>query len=679
MEKGKSGAVSVREGRKAYRKMMKEKDMVVPIKEALKALGLVQSRFPRMKEVKKQVRKLQKTCHPDKTDNTDDSDFKELMKNTEIVVKFIQDHPEFVKGEEVEDEGDRHLLQFLRQGEEVKHNNGSCTILLGDTWGNLEELVAATENALGVQKTGDQASYILTTQSLIVEEIDHKNVTVTFWWKPKTDGRSKMLVQGKGYDAFILWKMPEILVEASNRIGTNPLALPPPPSPSKTQQHNVEKDVEEGSVPPNTLLTLVEGFHSMELQLVLLCSKVASLEGQVLDLTTSVPQAVKEEVSKLSADVRKVEEAVKKVKNCNQEPHIQKSLQDAIKVSCQTAETQRETLEAVQKVSQGQDGGKEVSVLEQINSNIQTLVTAVVGGKVPIIAPKAKATSDSEEPRNVPPKKCLVLSSSVGKEIDMKQLTEKLNLEAEQVETKCVLRDENDNQPENNVIEKIKEHMKPEIEIVIIQCGSMEVTKAKTKEGVEGVKAAAEALIKVSEEISRTNGCNVFLSQVPPRYDDPDTGRGDLAKLTEVLNSTTKSGCMFLSKVHTVPQGRLASSGKSLETRYKSDGLHLTEVGSALLTKNIIDTIGKEIPDLVVKEQEPTPLAASTEHDQQSGKTQNRGGSRVRGQEGSGRGSRGGRPPPREEAWRSDYRGDFRQLPPTWGGRGRGGGYNQGW
>ena len=651
---------------------------VAPIKEALKALGLVQSRYPKVKELKKQVRKLQKTCHPDRTGNPDETVFKELMNNAEIVMKFIQEHPDLMRSEDEEDEGDRYLLQFLRNGEEVKHNNGSCTIFLGEAWGTLGELVTATEQALGVQKSGDQASFIVATESLLVEEIDHKNVTVTFWYKPKTDGRSKMLIQGKGYEAFRLWALPEILIEASRKVGTNPLALPPPTTPQlQTQQHPFDGDLEEGNVPPTTLLALARGFHSMELQLVTLCSKVASLEGKVLNLGTSLPEVIKEELSKVSGEVRKVEQAVSTAKVCNHGLEGQKTLEDVIKMSKETAETQKETLEAVKRNSEREMENQDLPVLNQINSNIQSLVQAVVGGSSSFQAPKGKITTPVEEPEQEIQKRCLVFTSSVGKEININHIEEKLTLKAENVETRSVVRDENDDQPESNLEEKMEGKVKNETDVVIIQCGSTEVTKARTPAGVGRVIAAAEALVRLAEQTSRTFDCDVFLSQAPPRYDDPDTGRGDLAKLTEVLNSTTKSGCMFLPKVHIVPQGRLANSGKQLETRYQSDGLHLTEAGAALLTKNIIDTIVKTRPDLVGKEQEDISHRNQGDKVQEPSLAQPRGGGSGRGLERSGRGFRGGRAPPRgeQEGWREEYRGDYRQPPPGW--RRDRGGYNR--
>ena len=90
------------------------------------------------------------------------------------------------------------------------------------------------------------------------------------------------------------------------------------------------------------------------------------------------------------------------------------------------------------------------------------------------------------------------------------------------------------------------------------------------------------------------------------------SGQGDLSKLTEFLNTTVRRACMFLPRVHTVPQGRLTSSGKQLESRYQTDGLHLTEAGAALLTKNIIETGSKVIPDLATPGQANLSKAAGT-------------------------------------------------------------------
>ena len=132
-----------------------------------------------------------------------------------------------------------------------------------------------------------------------------------------------------------------------------------------------------------------------------------------------------------------------------------------------------------------------------------------------------------------------------------------------------------------------------------------------------------------------------------------------------MFNNQVKASAMFLEKVHTVPQGRLASSGKQLEARYQSDGLHLTEVGSGMLTKSIIEAISKVKSELVIESQE-VRVPNSPSQASQPGKQEN-AASRGRGGRGRGFEERGGRGRGRgaEETWR--------QTPPPSGNRWRGG------
>ena len=137
------------------------------------------------------------------------------MFDAEVVIQFLVYHPEAVEPAEETEEDNRYLLRLLQSGEEVKLNSNSYTIYLGEAWDSLEELVAATEKHLGTTRTGDAQSSAVATQSLIVDKLDFGSVTVTFWYKPKSDGRSKLLIQGKAYETFFLWTLPDILQEAT--------------------------------------------------------------------------------------------------------------------------------------------------------------------------------------------------------------------------------------------------------------------------------------------------------------------------------------------------------------------------------------------------------------------------------------------------------------------------------
>ena len=221
----------------------------------------------------------------------------------------------------------------------------------------------------------------------------------------------------------------------------------------------------------------------------------------------------------------------------------------------------------------------ESSVMTVMNQNLKQLMTM---SKSP---PTLQAKNNEPE---VARKKGLFFTSSIGKDIDTKLMSDKLNIDIDKVMVYNVERNDSSKDPEKNLVEKLREHVNDDVSTVIIQCGSVDVTAAMTAANVNNVTKAAETMVSQAADFAQATDCDIFISQAPPRYDDEILGKGDLSKLTEALNSTSRTQSLFLERVHTVPQGRLASTGKQLETRYQSDGIHLTEIGSGILTKNLI-------------------------------------------------------------------------------------------
>ena len=630
------------------------------IKECLKSMGLVQSRCPTIKELKSKLRKLQKQFHPDKNDDKDDSKFKKVMEDAEKVLLFIRDHPELQDKDE--DVQDIHLLQFLRVGEELQVNKESYTIFLGTSWGNLEELVESTENALKSKRVGEGTGTCRVATTALQGEIDNQGVTVTFWFEPKGDKKSKMLIQGKAHEAFLLFVLPEILKEASDKMGSNPLALQMEDLTKNNSGGQAGKTLGNGSKVAGTgelevaaaLTNLQKGFHQLELtvrdfdtRMVKVEEKMAKVEEKMVkveekleNVLSSLPKGISTEMKEMAGNLKEVEKLLEKARQAHPEPARP---------------------------------GNDSEVLLEINSGIKELVKAV-GGQ----SPHDKATYASlavgankgriVEAEEVPRKKAVVIASSVGRGLELKKIAEKLLVKVELLEATGIEAGEGG----TGLEEVIKNVEKPEI--VIIQCGSSDVTRAETGENANLVRSAGEKLVSLAAELAEKKNCEVFISQLPPRYDDAESGKGNLAKLTEVFNNQVKASAMFLAQVHIVSQGRLASSGKNLEVRYESDGLHLTEVGAGLLTKSVIEAIGKVRNELVVEEvkmpnHQVQPQAA------QSGKQENSAAvSRGRGGRGRGFEERGGRGRGAEEAWR--------QAPPSnasrWRG-GHGGDYERPW
>ena len=607
---------------------MSARNLLSKIKDNLKGLKLHQSRVPKLREVKSALRVLQKAHHPDKNldSSADGTAFKQAMLDAEVVIQFLVEHPELVKPAEEDDEGDRDLLRFLQTGEEVKLNSGSYTVYLGTAWESLEELVASTEKFLQNTRTGDLASCVVSTQSHIVDKLDYGSVTVTFWNKPKSDGRSKMLIQGKGYETFFLWTLPEIIKEAAGNMSTDPLPA--------IQTVRSKPPSEEQASEKTTLQSLVQGFHRVELCLVELTSRTAALESEVAKVASSLPdQQVREELAIVTRKTSALEVAVSSLvtslpiqqvgeelarvnsditslgKSLSRETNLQqKTFDEILTVTKRTQETVQSGFNS------GNSGSSDTSIemLSQINHSMKTLVQAVVSGGATLDGRQNKNPLNQAPPTPKEVKKCQIFTSSIGKDMDQKMLSERLNIETEKIMAYSIEKTDTNSEPENNLSDLLKTKVKSETEVIVIQCGSVDVTRAGNADGASLVKKAAEAMVALAEEASKKHNCDIFISQAPPRHDDVMSGQGDLSKLTDFLNTTVRSACMFLPRIHTVPQGRLSSSGKQLEARYHTDGLHLTETGAALLTRNIVETVAKVRPDLATPGPDPSLQAAGT-------------------------------------------------------------------
>ena len=632
------------------------------IKEALKALGLVQSRCPTIKELRSKLRKLQKQFHPDKNEDKDDTNFKKVMEDGEKVLLFIRDHPEMQeKGEEIQD---IHLLKFLRAGEELQVNKESYTIFLGSSWGNLEELVQATEGALKSKRKGEGGA----NGTRIQGEMDSQGVTITFWQEPKSDRKSKMLIQGKAHESFLLFLLPEILKEASDKMGTNPLAIQLEDRTGGQEEVGGELDI------VTALAGLKNGFHQLELTVRDVDTRMAKVEERM----AKVEDKLDTRMAKVEERMAKVEEKLDKVVVSLPKSMSIGVTENNLKEMSGSLKDLGKILEEVKTGQTEARMGNNSEVLVEISSGIKELVKAV-GGQGPrdrissaslaVGTNKSKIVEAEEEPR----KRALILASSVGKGLELKNISQRLHVKVDLLEVAGIEVEEEGKVGLAETVTNVEN-----VDIVVIQCGSSDVTKAQTGEKANVVRGAGEKLVSMAEELAEKENCEVFISQLPPRYDDGESGKGDLAKLTEVFNNQVKASAMFLAKVHIVPQGRLASSGKQLEARYQSDGLHLTEVGAGLLTKSIIEAIAKVKTELVIEATEKAPSSPSqaVQPGKQESATSHgrggRGGRRFEERGGRGFEERGGRgrgrgqeetrwqaPPPSGNRWRGGQGSDF--------------------
>ena len=148
---------------------------------------------------------------------------------------------------------------------------------------------------------------------------------------------------------------------------------------------------------------------------------------------------------------------------------------------------------------------------------MKTLVNAVVSGDSTLTGGRTNNTKKQEEVQAVKAvQKCQIFTSSLGKDMDQKSMSERLNIETEKIMAYSIEKDETGSDPESNLSSLLKTKVNPETEVIVIQCGSVDITRAKTADGAGLVKKAAEAMVASAEEASKKNSCDVFISQAPP-------------------------------------------------------------------------------------------------------------------------------------------------------------------
>ena len=594
------------------------------IKESLKYLGLAQSRCLYVKELKAKLRKLQKAHHPDKNVDKDETIFKKVMEEAEKVLLFIKDHPEWQSEEE--DPADVHLLKLLGAGGEIHANKGSYTIILSSAWGNLEELVAATEMTLKTKRSGEEKAWRVASPSSSTD-LDSLGVTVSFWHEPKSDKRSKMLIQGKSYDGFLLFVLPGILKAASDKMGSNPLAL--------GAEERRKPEGEGGVDIVSALRSLQQGFHQVELAVRDLDTRLVKVEEKVQEVNVAVSPS---ESSKAGWA-----EVVKNVSSLNEKLEVVKNMSGEVKKAVSEIDTSE----------------KNITVLSEINSGIKELVKASKAS-LSMSGTAKSGIVEVEEEENA---KTAFVATSLVKKADEQQLSESLRLTSVRTTVDGVEEIEEGGSKLEDALSKIGE----EVEVIIIQCGDLDVTRAKTGANANLVREAGEKLVALAASKAENQKCDIFLSQLTPRYDDAEAGKGDLAKLTEVFNNQVRASAMFLTKVHTIPQSRLASTGKQIEARFEKDGRSLSEAGASIWSKNVVEAISKVRKDLLKESEEPkTPVKTSTSEKQggnPAGPSFKGGGGRGRGYEERGRGRGFEEPARRGAALPNRWRGG----PSNWG------------
>lgn len=171
----------------------------------LKVLGLSTTKLPTVEKVRSAFRKQALERHPDKIGVGSTAAFQELNEACARVIDFLAQRPSFE--ESTSNQDDINLLNMFKSADDIKFNLASVTIIIDDEWG--EEFISAVESAVGPRHDlpKDVAGGIVMKCDNLTVKHSTKNygygaVIVRTWLRPKS-GIRKMVIEGKGYMAFV--------------------------------------------------------------------------------------------------------------------------------------------------------------------------------------------------------------------------------------------------------------------------------------------------------------------------------------------------------------------------------------------------------------------------------------------------------------------------------------------
>ena len=218
------------------------------IEAFLARLDLKTDRFPTLSEFKKKYREKM-NLHPDKAGEESTEIFKEITEAARTVFQLITEHPEL----QTRPENDEcaKLVKCFEKSNHVEYNKDNVVFLiedeLCDVW--IESLKKRLGPSIPLEdKVGVQFKTLQLKIPKLTNEIEG-SFFASVWYKP-SDGRSKIMFQGKAHMAFISFLLPDVLKEVKKfdpKKKTLPIEMTTEVAPSflNFSADNTEKEAEE--------------------------------------------------------------------------------------------------------------------------------------------------------------------------------------------------------------------------------------------------------------------------------------------------------------------------------------------------------------------------------------------------------------------------------------------------
>ena len=631
----------------------------------LAVLDLPSDKIPTVEGTRKAFR-AKLNLHPDKSGDTYEELFKSITQAIRVINLFLSDHGDHQTAAEDSSskEDDRDLLSMLQKENRLSLNKTSVTFVIekdhAETWISVLEKKLETVR----EPLNDKKGFILSNEKVKIPYAGIEvKITIRIWPNPK--GSPKMVVEGKGYWPFVMCVLPLLIrkvkelkpgVKSLTNTQVNPQTPLPPPGPgatslpqpqptlpNHTHTSNVSSDT---SAPPTIVATKVsDALAKMEAAIVDLGTSLnvrqEVIEKKVemlIEATKGIPN--KHDLSNLSKNLEILDESVKesvtKIKDSckavsdvsitlsgsdlaeftdkvveNVVPALQTKLDanlanlnsriDTLKIT-----TDKIDLSVCKSVNEQEDMKNNLAGLPKLVTTLQGLldnpnVKISLNNKTSPTSGESSKNQPSDQPKR---RKCLVFTSSIAMDTPIEKLQADLNADIKIHKTYYIENNTNLTEPGAYLTQLVNQEMKSEIDFVIIQVGSNEMSLLDLKEDkntiFEQIQKDCDKLVNLAKHMVTEYDVDVFISEKPPRYDIKSTEHGGILDgLNNTSNSILHMRTHLLERVFVVKQTMLESKSERVKgERFQQDGLHLTDKGLSLLNTNWVDCLKRVYTDL---------------------------------------------------------------------------------
>ena len=179
----------------------------------LAVLKMKTDKAPSFEDLKKAYHDLLH-LHPDKAGSSEENTriFQEITEAARKVFSFITNNPDLQSKRGSADF--KRMLKCFEESSNLKFHDGGVVFFFDDE--QYDDWVKALGKYIAppTNLNKSEVNFLFSTDRLeIPEHPNHGNVTASLYYKPKSDGKSKIMLQGAAHLAFLSFVIPAILKE----------------------------------------------------------------------------------------------------------------------------------------------------------------------------------------------------------------------------------------------------------------------------------------------------------------------------------------------------------------------------------------------------------------------------------------------------------------------------------